>query len=42
MVENADGYDRFLSAIAYIVEALEVIAHNNESLNPLTANVPII
>ena len=26
-VENVDGYERFLSAIAYIVEALEVIAH---------------
>ena len=26
-VENVDGYERFLSATAYIVEALEVIAH---------------
>ena len=26
-VENVDGYERFLSAITYIVEALEVIAH---------------
>ena len=32
-VENVDGYESFLSAIAYMAEALEVIAHNNELLN---------
>ena len=27
-VKNVDGYDRFLSAIAHIVEVMEVIVHN--------------
>ena len=26
-IENVDGYERFLSTIAYIVEVLEIIAH---------------
>ena len=25
--ENVDGYEKFLSAIAYIIEALEIIAY---------------
>ena len=32
-IENVDAYERFLSGIAYIAEALEVVAHNNGSLN---------
>ena len=32
LVEDVDGYERFFSAIAYIVEAFEVIAYKSGSL----------